>query len=93
MHLNKTIFRLLQESDMKTISANDLKTKGIQVVGNEETIVSYRGKPKYLILPEEFIEEYEMFRLEKAVRETEEDIKNGLYSTDLEEHFREIDSV
>lgn len=78
---------------MKTISANDIKTKGIQIVGDEETIVSYRGKTKYLILPEEFIEEYEMFRLEKAIRETEDDLKNGRYSTNLEEHFREIDSV
>jgi hypothetical protein len=78
---------------MKIISANDLKTKGIQMVGNEETIVSYRGKPKYLILPEEFIEEYELFRLERAIRETEEDIKSGRCSTNLEEHFREIDSV
>jgi hypothetical protein len=78
---------------MKTISANDIKTKGIQIVGDEETIVSYRGKAKYLILPEEYIEEYEMFRLEKAIRETEEDVKNGRYSTAIEEHFREIDSV
>jgi hypothetical protein len=30
----------------------------------EVTIISYRGKAKYLILPEEFIEEYEMFRLD-----------------------------
>jgi hypothetical protein len=34
-----------------------------------------------------------MFRLEKAIRETEADIKHGRYSTDLDEHFREIDGV
>jgi len=78
---------------MKTISANDLKTKGIQAVGTEETIVSYRGKPKYLILPETFFEEFENFLLEKALKEAEEDLKTGRYTTDLEAHFREIDVV
>jgi len=78
---------------MKTISANELKTKGIQTVGNEETIVSYRGKPKYLILPESLFEEFENFRLEKALKEAYKELKTVRYTTDLEAHFREIDVV
>lgn len=78
---------------MKTVSANELKTKGIQIVGDEETLVSFRGKPKYLILPEKYIEEYEMYRLERALNDVEKDLKKGNFSTDIEDHFREIDGV
>lgn len=78
---------------MKTITANDLKTKGIQIVGDEETFVSFHGKLKYLILPEQLIEEFENYRLDKALHEVRDDIETGRYTTDLEAHFREIDSV
>ncbi len=37
---------------MNTITASELKARGIQVVGDEVTAISYRGKPTYLILPE-----------------------------------------
>ena len=78
---------------MNTITANELKTRGIQTIGDEATIVSYRGKPKYLILPESQIEEYEAFRLEQALKQVQSDVEAGRYSTDLDAHFREIDDV
>ncbi len=78
---------------MNTITANELKTRGIQAIGDEETIVSYRGKPRYLILPESQIDAFESFRLERALREVRDDIEAGRYSTDLDEHFANIDDV
>ncbi len=78
---------------MRTITANDLKKHGIHYVGDEETLVTYRGKPKYLIIPESLIEEYENIRLEKAVESVYADIEAGRYTTDLDAHFEELDDV
>ena len=78
---------------MKTITANDLKTFGIQAIGDEETIVSYHGKPKYLIIPENLIDDFHDFRLEKALKEVAENFDAGRYSNDLDVHLLEIDSV
>jgi hypothetical protein len=78
---------------MNTITANELKAKGIQVVGDEATIVSYRGRPKYLILPESQIAAFEAFRLEQALRLAKSDIEAGRYSTDLNAHLKEIEDV
>jgi len=46
------------------ITANDLKVKGIKAIEKEleerdEAIISFRGKPKYIVLD---IEEYETMR-------------------------------
>jgi len=56
------------------ITANDLKVKGIKAIEKEleerdEAIISFRGKPKYIVLD---IEEYEMMRslqIEAAYKE------------------------
>jgi PHD/YefM family antitoxin component YafN of YafNO toxin-antitoxin module len=78
---------------MNTITASELKARGIQVVGDEVTTISYRGKPTYLILPESHFEAYEAFLLEQALREARSDIEAGRYSTDLDEHLGKIDDV
>ena len=78
---------------MNTITASELKARGIQVVGDEVTTISYRGKPTYLILPESHFEAYEAFLLEQALREARSDIEAGRYSTDLDEHLGKIDNV
>jgi hypothetical protein len=81
------------EDLMNTITANELKTSGIAAIGEEETVVFYRGKPKYLILPESQIEAYEAFRLDRALKLVQSDVEAGRYSTNLEKHLREIDNV
>ena len=78
---------------MNTITASELKSRGIQIVGDEVTTISYRGKPMYLILPESQFERYEAFLLEQALREVRSDIEAGRYSTDLDEHLKAIDDA
>ena len=78
---------------MNTITANELKTKGIQIVGDEVTVVSYRGKAKYLILPESQIDAFEAYRLEQALKQAQGDVEAGRYSTDLDAHLKEIEDV
>lgn len=68
----------------QTITANDLKTKGITILDKEtsdgaEVIVTVRGKNKYVVLP---IEKYNYLReceLEAALRESQRDIKEGKF--------------
>jgi len=79
-----------------TVTANELKTKGIKAVENSakqgmETIITVRGREKYVILT---IEEFNHLReceLLSALKETEEDIKNGRYHTgSIEDHIKRV---
>ena len=66
-----------------TITANELKTKGISILNqetaeNQELIITVRGKSKYVILT---IEQYNYLReceLEAALIESRKDIKNNI---------------
>ncbi|WP_456393419.1 type II toxin-antitoxin system prevent-host-death family antitoxin [Persephonella sp.] len=78
------------------ITANEIKTKGISYISKlmkkyNEIFISVRGKKKFVILP---IEEYERLKeaeLEKAIREAEEDYKNGRFVVETaEEHFKRL---
>ena len=83
---------------MESITANDLKTKGISVIreetsGNDEVIVTVRGKSKYVIIP---IEKYNHLReceLEAALNETKKDIEDGKFIKEsVEDHIKRITS-
>ena len=76
---------------MNTITANDLKIRGIKAFGDKPTIISYRGKTRFLVLPESEIEEYELFCLNRALKEVENDIAEGRFTTDMEAHLKEVD--
>ncbi|ADK82492.1 MULTISPECIES: type II toxin-antitoxin system Phd/YefM family antitoxin [Sediminispirochaeta] len=82
-----------------TITANELKTKGVTIIDevtsrNNEAIITVRGKNKYVVLS---IEEYSQLReyeLEAAIKESEEDIKNGrIYDESIDDHMKRITSV
>jgi len=77
-----------------TISANDLKVKGVSAIDNmldklDEVLISVRGKNKYVVVD---IERYEHLReceLEQAYREVQEDMKNGRVKTQTaDEHLK-----
>jgi len=80
----------------QTITANDLKTKGITVLDKEtsegtEVIVTVRGKNKYVIIP---IEKYNYLReceLEAALVETEAEVKKSKFVKEsVEKHVKRI---
>lgn len=80
----------------QTITANDLKTKGVTILDKEssegtEVIVTVRGKNKYVIIP---IEKYNYLReceLEAALAEAETDIKKGKFVKEsVEKHVKRI---
>lgn len=72
---------------MNTVTANDLKTKGVSAVeasleSYEEVIISVRGKDRYVVMA---IEQYAKLReceLVVALQEAKADVEAGRYNSD-----------
>jgi prevent-host-death family protein len=84
---------------MTSITANELKTKGVSILdkesgGDSEVIISVRGKNKYVVVP---IEKYNYLReceLEAALLETKRDIrKKKFVKESVENHIKRITSA
>ena len=79
------------------ITANDLKVKGIKAIHqeiekNDEAIISFRGKPRYIVVDFKKYDELRALELDKAYLETMQEIKDGKYKTiatdeELQEHL------
>ena len=82
------------------ITANDLKVQGIKALNselkdNDEAIISFRGKPKYIVIDFERYDRLRELELDKDYLETMQDIQKGNYkiiSTDeeLEKHLENL---
>lgn len=81
---------------MDTITANQLKTKGISVIENSlaenhELIITVRGKEKYVIMD---MEQYNYLReceLDAALHQTKKDYQDGNFvSESVEDHIKRI---
>ena len=79
-----------------SITANDLKVKGVTVLeqaisSDSEAIITVRGKSKYVVLS---IDEYNRLReceLEAALIDAKKDLSEGKINTDsVEDHIRRI---
>lgn len=65
---------------MITITANDLKKKGISVLtGVDEALVTVRGEVRYVVLDVVHYESLREAELEVALMQTKQDIANGKY--------------
>ncbi|HNY48943.1 MAG TPA: type II toxin-antitoxin system prevent-host-death family antitoxin [Smithella sp.] len=80
----------------QTITANELKTKGVSVLTDEtadgmEVIITVRGKNKFVVLP---MEKYNYLReceLEAALLESKRDIKEGKFVKEsVEKHIKRL---
>ena len=80
----------------QTITANELKTKGVTVLTDEtsdgtEVIITVRGQNKFVVLP---IEKYNYLReceLEAALLESKRDLKEGKFVKEsVEKHIKRI---
>jgi len=79
-----------------TITANDLKIKGVTILDEEtadgsEVIITVRGKSKFVVVP---IEKYNYLReceLEAALLEAKKDLKEGkVIQETVEKHIKRI---
>jgi prevent-host-death family protein len=80
----------------QTITANELKTKGVTILDAEtadgsEVIITIRGKSRFVVVP---IEKYNYLReceLEAALLESKKDLKEGrLVKESVEKHIKRI---
>lgn len=81
---------------MKTIAANELKTRGVSSIekaleGDAEAIISVRGQERYVVMA---VEEYNRLRvceLEAALYETRQQIAGGEFIEEsVDEHIARI---
>lgn len=82
-----------------TISANDLKIKGVSLIDsvvdeNQSAIITVRGVEKYIVLK---ISDYNKIReleLDLAIKESKADIASGHFHTDgIDEHMKRVANV
>jgi PHD/YefM family antitoxin component YafN of YafNO toxin-antitoxin module len=82
-----------------TITANELKTKGISVLDKitnhkTEAILTFRGKSEYVIMPIELYNKYREYELENALQESKENLKQGkFFEESVDKHIKRITSV
>ncbi|MBL4942295.1 MAG: type II toxin-antitoxin system Phd/YefM family antitoxin [Colwellia sp.] len=81
---------------MITISANELKTKGVSLVANilhteEEVIITVRGEQKYVIIDMKKYNKMREYELEVALLETKADIANARVTKEsVTEHIKRV---
>jgi len=77
------------------VSANDIKTKGVTLLDKlfekaSEVVINVRGKNKYVVIDMERYKNLRTLELDQLYEETMHEIKEGHYTTDVEEHLREV---
>jgi PHD/YefM family antitoxin component YafN of YafNO toxin-antitoxin module len=79
-----------------TITANELKTKGVSIIDallkdESEAIITVRGEQKYVVLD---MERYNFLReceLEAALKEARQELKDGRFVVEsVDEHMKRI---
>ena len=81
---------------MNTISANDLKTKGVGAIEqalaeNPEASVTVRGQTKYVVMSREHYEHLRECELEAALAESRADLDAGRFVKEsVERHIKRL---
>ena len=78
---------------MRIVNANDIKKKGITAVcdNDEETLVTVRGKLRYVVLTVEKYRSLSEAELTLAVAEAQQDYQAGRYVVEsVEKHFERL---
>ena len=81
---------------MSTVTANELKTKGVSVFetrlkDDEEVVISVRGQDKYVVMDVEKYAKLREYELAIAVQEAKADIEAGRFvSESVAEHMNRM---
>ena len=81
---------------MNSITANELKTKGVSIVenalrGDDEVIVTVRGKDKYVIIELDKYSKLREYELEIALLEARADVAEGRVKREsVAEHMKRV---
>jgi len=81
---------------MSTLTANELKTRGISAVeirlkDEDEVIISVRGKDRYVVMDMEKYTRLREYELDMALQEAKADVAAGRYRAEsVAEHLRQV---
>lgn len=81
---------------MSTVTANELKTKGVSAVEarlkvDEEVIISVRGQDRYVVMNIEKYAKLREYELAIALQEAKADVEAGRYTTEsIVDHMKRI---
>lgn len=81
---------------MNTVTANELKTKGVSAVEallqvEEEVVISVRGQDKYVVMDLEKYAKLREYELAIAIQEAKADVDAGRYTTEsVDDHMRRV---
>ena len=81
---------------MNSVTANELKTKGISAVESvmndaSEVFISVRGQNKYVVIDAEKYDQFREFELAQAIQEAQADMQTGNFiSESVEQHMQRI---
>ena len=84
---------------MSTISANDLKTKGVKAIEEAlstqpEVAVSVRGQVKYIVMSEEHYQYLRECELEAALAESKSDLVQGRFVKEtVAQHIKRLKQI
>ena len=79
---------------MNTVTANELKTKGVSAVEarlqvDEEVVISVRGQDKYVVIDLEKYAKLREYELAIAIQEAKADVDAGRYSAEsVSDHMK-----
>jgi len=82
--------------DMESVTANELKTKGVSVVEErlkteDEIIISVRGQDKYVVMSLKKYSRLREYELDLAVQEARADYEAGRVITEsIDEHMKRV---
>ena len=97
--IDYTVRNAKQEFIMSTISANDLKTKGVKAIEEAlatqpEVAVSVRGQVKYIVMSEEQYRYLRECELEAALAESKADLDASRYVKEtVAQHIRRVNKL
>jgi len=81
---------------MKTIAANELKTRGVSSIekaleNNVEALISVRGQERYVVMDKDEYNRLRVCELEAALYETRQQITDGEFIEEsVEEHIARV---
>jgi PHD/YefM family antitoxin component YafN of YafNO toxin-antitoxin module len=81
---------------MKTIAANELKTRGVSSIekaleNNVEALISVRGQERYVVMDKEEYNRLRVCELEAALYETRQQLADGGFIEEsVEEHIARV---
>ncbi len=81
---------------MRTIAANELKTRGVRSIvkaleGEGEAVITVRGEDRYVVMDLETYNRLRVCELEAALNQTRREVESGKYTEEsVDDHIKRV---